>query len=113
MTDQMQFKPEDVKKARFLYDFINETELFIANLEIPRKVFELEKLQYLRLLLDNPRCSRKRRDEVDEMLKQRKEELDGLKDQSRSFNNELEIFRKLFQALPEALQQSVLKPAHK
>ncbi|MBN2383354.1 hypothetical protein JXQ70_10765 [bacterium] len=105
MTEQPKFKSEDVKRARFLYEFIQETETAIKNLEIPRKTFEYEKLVFLRRLLDNPRCSRKRRDDVDELIRQTNIELDNLKDQSRSYNNELEVFTKMFAGLPDELQQ--------
>lgn len=103
MSEQS-FKPQDVKRARFLLEFIEESEQIMKNLQIPKKTLELEKLTFLRGLLNNPRCSRKRREETDGKINEAKKELDTLKDRSRTINNELEIFKRTYSSLPERLR---------
>lgn len=104
MTETTPFTPKDIKKARFLIEFIKESEEILENLGLSQKHLELEKLTFLRTLLNNPSCTRKRRDEVDEQIQEAKQQFDDLKAQARTINNELEIFKRTYMALPEKLR---------
>ena len=109
MSEAPSFKPEDVKKARFIREFIEETEMALRNLELPKKNYLFEKMIFHRHLLENPRCSRKRREDVEENIKAAKEEMNFLRDQARAYNNELEVYQRMYVSLPEALRNLVEK----